>query len=42
MNWQEWTEKMVGEKENFTRKEVQEIVRKTLGYECDCWVNQRA
>lgn len=41
MNWRQFTDSIVGDKETFTQKEVRDIVFKTMHYVTDCWVNQK-
>ena len=41
MNWRQFTDSIVGDKETFTQKEVRDIVLKTMQYVTDCWVNQK-
>lgn len=40
MNWRDFIDYIVGDKQTFTNKEVRDIVRKTLEYESNCWVNK--
>lgn len=40
MNWQEFTDNIVGDKPTFSNKEVRSIVSKALQFVTDCWVNQ--
>lgn len=40
MNWQEFIDSMVGDKETFTNTEVRSLVEKALRYECDKWLSQ--
>lgn len=41
MNWQQFTDKIVGNKGSFSNAEVRAIVRKTLEYCSDNWINHR-
>lgn len=41
MNWRQFTDHIVGDKETFTQKEVRDIVFKTMHYVTDCWINQK-
>lgn len=41
MNWRQFADHIVGDKETFTQKEVRDIVFKTMHYVTDCWINQK-
>lgn len=41
MNWQQFTDHVVGHKPTFTNKEVRDIVQQTLCYASDNWTNHR-
>ena len=41
MNWRQFADYIVGNKETFTQKEVRDIVFKTMHYVTDCWINQK-
>lgn len=38
MNWQQYIDSVVGEKESFTNKEVRDMILNSLKFECDSWV----
>lgn len=40
MNWQEFIDLAVGDKEVFTNKEVRTLIGKAIRYECDKWLSQ--
>ncbi len=41
MNWKDYIDSAIGDKEIFTADEVRRIVRKTLEWECDAWVKKK-
>lgn len=41
MNWKDYTDSVIGDKETFTADEVRRIVRKTLEFECEAWITKK-